>query len=147
MSKLSGPPPPMIPREKVLAGGSARAQGRAQRKTPSARPRDEGVVNTSTFGARSGGGRPLRGSPHRDVICHSQTPRVPEEPSPQKSRCHSILQLGVLLAIRRAGVPLKRDLVYLATADEEAGSAFGAQWVADQRRGWLAGSAHALYVG
>ena len=52
-----------------------------------------------------------------------------------------ILQLGAVLAIKRAKVPLRRDLIYLATADEEAGSRFGAQWIADHRRtGWAARS-------
>ncbi len=55
-----------------------------------------------------------------------------------------ILHLAGLLAIKRAKVPLKRDLILLATADEEAGSRFGAQWVADQRRDWLAGAEYAL---
>jgi acetylornithine deacetylase/succinyl-diaminopimelate desuccinylase-like protein len=55
-----------------------------------------------------------------------------------------ILQLGALLAIKRARVPLKRDLIYLATADEEAGSRFGAQWVADERRPWLKDAEYAL---
>lgn len=55
-----------------------------------------------------------------------------------------ILQLAAVLALRRARVPLKRDLVLLATADEEAGSRFGAQWVADERRDWLAGAEYAL---
>ena len=55
-----------------------------------------------------------------------------------------IVQLAALLAIARAKVPLKRDLVFLATADEEAGSRFGAQWVADHRRSWLDGAEYAL---
>jgi acetylornithine deacetylase/succinyl-diaminopimelate desuccinylase-like protein len=55
-----------------------------------------------------------------------------------------IAQLAALLAIARARVPLKRDLVFLATADEEAGSRFGAQWIADHRRSWLAGAEYAL---
>ena len=55
-----------------------------------------------------------------------------------------ILQLGAVLAIKRAKVPLKRDLIYLATADEEAGSRFGAQWVADQRAHWLGGAEYAI---
>jgi acetylornithine deacetylase/succinyl-diaminopimelate desuccinylase-like protein len=55
-----------------------------------------------------------------------------------------IMQLAAVLALRRAGVPLERDLVFLATADEEAGSRFGAQWVADQRRRWLDGAEYAL---
>jgi acetylornithine deacetylase/succinyl-diaminopimelate desuccinylase-like protein len=55
-----------------------------------------------------------------------------------------VAQLAALLALKRAGVPLKRDLVFLATADEEAGSAFGAQYVADHRPDWLAGAEYAL---
>jgi len=55
-----------------------------------------------------------------------------------------IVQLAAFLALRRAQVPLKRDLVFLATADEEAGSRFGAQWVADNRREWLEGAEYAL---
>ena len=55
-----------------------------------------------------------------------------------------ILQLAAMLAIKRARIPLKRDLILLATADEEAGSAFGARFVADQRRGWLDGAEYAL---
>ncbi len=55
-----------------------------------------------------------------------------------------IVQLAAVLAIKRARIPLKRDLIFLATADEEAGSRFGAQWVADQRRGWLEGAEYAL---
>jgi len=55
-----------------------------------------------------------------------------------------IVQLAALLAIARARVPLTRDLIFLATADEEAGSRFGAQWVADERHDWLAGAEYAL---
>src|SRR6266478_3848586 len=55
-----------------------------------------------------------------------------------------IVQLAALLAIVRAKVPLKRDLIFLATADEEAGSRFGTQWVADHRRAWLEGAEYAL---
>ena len=55
-----------------------------------------------------------------------------------------VLHLAAILAIKRAKVPLKRDLILLATADEEAGSRFGAQFVADQHRDWLAGAEYAL---
>ena len=55
-----------------------------------------------------------------------------------------ILHLAALLALKRARVPLKRDLVFLATADEEAGSEFGAQFVANRRRDWLAGAEYAI---
>jgi len=55
-----------------------------------------------------------------------------------------ILQLAAVLAITRARIPLKRDLIYLGTADEEAGSAFGARFLADQHRDWFAGAEYAL---
>ena len=55
-----------------------------------------------------------------------------------------VLHLAGILAIKRAKVPLKRDLILLATADEEAGSRFGAQFVADRHRDWLAGAEYAL---
>ena len=55
-----------------------------------------------------------------------------------------ILQLAAMLALKRARVPLKRDLIFLATADEEAGSEFGAQFIADRRRDWLAGAEYAI---
>ena len=55
-----------------------------------------------------------------------------------------IVQLAALLALKRARVPLKRDLIFLGTADEEAGSAYGARFVADRQRGWLAGAEYAL---
>jgi acetylornithine deacetylase/succinyl-diaminopimelate desuccinylase-like protein len=55
-----------------------------------------------------------------------------------------ILQLAAVLALKRAGAPLKRDLIFLATADEEAGSAFGAQYIASTHPDWLAGAEYAL---
>jgi acetylornithine deacetylase/succinyl-diaminopimelate desuccinylase-like protein len=55
-----------------------------------------------------------------------------------------IVQLAAVLALKRARVPLKRDLILLATADEEAGSTHGARFVAAQRRSWLAGAEYAL---
>jgi len=55
-----------------------------------------------------------------------------------------MLHLAGMLALKRGKVPLKRDLILLATADEEAGSRFGAQFVADRHRDWLAGAEYAL---
>jgi len=55
-----------------------------------------------------------------------------------------ILQLAAVLALKRAGARLKRDLIFLATADEEAGSAYGAQYVAATHPDWLAGAEYAL---
>ncbi|HEY3279950.1 MAG TPA: M20/M25/M40 family metallo-hydrolase [Gemmatimonadales bacterium] len=39
-----------------------------------------------------------------------------------------IVQLMTLLVMKRAGVPLKRDVIFLATADEEIGAGVGAGW-------------------
>ncbi|MCI0545802.1 MAG: M20/M25/M40 family metallo-hydrolase, partial [Candidatus Rokubacteria bacterium] len=55
-----------------------------------------------------------------------------------------VLQLMALIGLKRAGVPLRRDLVYLATADEEAGSRHGAHFVADRHHDWLEGAEYAL---
>jgi acetylornithine deacetylase/succinyl-diaminopimelate desuccinylase-like protein len=55
-----------------------------------------------------------------------------------------ILQLASMVALKRRGIPLKRDLIFLATADEEAGSECGAQFIADRRRDWLAGAEYAI---
>ncbi len=55
-----------------------------------------------------------------------------------------IVQLAAVLALKRARVSLRRDVILLGTADEEAGSAHGARWVAEQRRHWLAGAEYSL---
>ena len=39
-----------------------------------------------------------------------------------------IVQLMTMLVLKRAGVPLKRDIIFLATADEEIGAGVGAGW-------------------
>ncbi len=39
-----------------------------------------------------------------------------------------IAQLMTMLILKRAGVPLKRDVIFLATADEEIGAGVGAGW-------------------
>lgn len=44
-----------------------------------------------------------------------------------------ILQLAAFLALKRSGVPLERDVIYVATADEEAGGFFGAGWLVENR--------------
>jgi acetylornithine deacetylase/succinyl-diaminopimelate desuccinylase-like protein len=42
-----------------------------------------------------------------------------------------IVELEAFLALHRAKVPLDRDVIFMATADEEAGAAFGAGWVVE----------------
>jgi acetylornithine deacetylase/succinyl-diaminopimelate desuccinylase-like protein len=41
------------------------------------------------------------------------------------------MELMVMLLLKRSGVQLKRDVIYMAAADEEAGGNMGAGWVAD----------------
>src|SRR3989442_13386034 len=45
----------------------------------------------------------------------------------------AIAQLMTLLVMKRAHVPLKRDIIFLATADEEIGARVGAAWIVDQQ--------------
>jgi acetylornithine deacetylase/succinyl-diaminopimelate desuccinylase-like protein len=44
-----------------------------------------------------------------------------------------ILQLAAFLALHRSGVELDRDVIFMATADEEAGGSFGAGWLVENR--------------
>ncbi len=44
-----------------------------------------------------------------------------------------ILHLQSFLALHRAGIPLNRDVIFMATADEEAGGFFGAGWLVENR--------------
>lgn len=43
-----------------------------------------------------------------------------------------ISQLATFIALHRAGVPLNRDVLLVATADEEAGGFFGAGWLVEK---------------
>ncbi|HKC24236.1 MAG TPA: M20/M25/M40 family metallo-hydrolase [Thermoanaerobaculia bacterium] len=56
-----------------------------------------------------------------------------------------LAELEAFLALR--GRPLRRDVVYLATADEEAGGALGLASVAARRPAWLAGVGFAIGEG
>jgi acetylornithine deacetylase/succinyl-diaminopimelate desuccinylase-like protein len=44
-----------------------------------------------------------------------------------------VVELETFLALHRAKVPLDRDVIFMATADEEAGGNFGAGWIAKNR--------------
>jgi acetylornithine deacetylase/succinyl-diaminopimelate desuccinylase-like protein len=44
-----------------------------------------------------------------------------------------IAQLMTLLILKRAHVPLKRDIIFLATSDEEIGAGVGAGWIAEHQ--------------
>ena len=45
----------------------------------------------------------------------------------------AIAQLMTMLILKRAHVPLKRDIIFLATADEEIGAGVGAAWIIDHQ--------------
>ena len=42
-----------------------------------------------------------------------------------------IVELEAFLALHRSKAPLNRDVIFMATADEEAGAAYGAGWVVE----------------
>ena len=44
-----------------------------------------------------------------------------------------IIQLATFLSLHRSGVELNRDVIFLATADEEAGGYFGVGWLIENR--------------
>ena len=49
------------------------------------------------------------------------------------TKTSGILHLATFLALHRSDVPLTRDVVFMATADEEAGGFFGAGWLVENR--------------
>ena len=49
------------------------------------------------------------------------------------TKAAGIVHLAAFIALHRAGAALTRDVVFMATADEEAGGFFGVGWLVDQR--------------
>lgn len=49
------------------------------------------------------------------------------------TKTSGILHLATFLALARTETPLNRDVVFMATADEEAGGFFGAGWLVENR--------------
>src|SRR6266849_2527474 len=45
----------------------------------------------------------------------------------------AIAQLMTMLILKRAHVPLERDIIFLATSDEEIGAGVGAAWIAEHQ--------------
>jgi len=56
-------------------------------------------------------------------------------------------ELMAFLLLHRTKTPLRRDVIFLATADEEAGGEFGAGWVVKNRPRWFAGAGFLLNEG
>ena len=48
-----------------------------------------------------------------------------------------IIELMTFLLLKRLGIPLRRGVVFMALADEEAGSEYGISWVERERPDWL----------
>ncbi|MCC7364907.1 MAG: M20/M25/M40 family metallo-hydrolase [Dehalococcoidia bacterium] len=48
-----------------------------------------------------------------------------------------IIELMVFLLLKRQGVALRRGVVFLAAADEEAGSEYGVRWIEQHRPDWM----------
>jgi len=58
-----------------------------------------------------------------------------------------IAQLMTMLILKRARVPLKRDIIFLATADEEIGAGVGAAWIAERQPDLVRGAEFLLNEG
>ena len=52
----------------------------------------------------------------------------------------TIAGLEAMLLLHRNQVPLRRDVIFLATADEEAGGTLGAGWVVKNHPEWISGA-------
>jgi acetylornithine deacetylase/succinyl-diaminopimelate desuccinylase-like protein len=59
----------------------------------------------------------------------------------------AIAQLMTMLILRRAKVPLKRDIIFLATADEEIGAGVGAAWFVEHQPDLVRGAEFLLNEG
>jgi acetylornithine deacetylase/succinyl-diaminopimelate desuccinylase-like protein len=59
----------------------------------------------------------------------------------------AIAQLMAMLILKRARIPLKRDVIFLATADEEIGAGVGAAWIAEQKPDLVRGAEFLLNEG
>lgn len=60
---------------------------------------------------------------------------------------HGIAQLMAFLQLKRMKVLRRRDVIFLGTADEEAGGVYGAGWVVKNRPEWFAGAGFLLNEG
>ncbi len=58
-----------------------------------------------------------------------------------------IVELEAFLTLHRLHVPLDRDVIFMATADEEAGAAFGAGWVVEHHPEAFKGAGFVLNEG
>jgi acetylornithine deacetylase/succinyl-diaminopimelate desuccinylase-like protein len=58
-----------------------------------------------------------------------------------------LTQALAMIALKKLGVPLERDIILLATADEEAGGRFGARWFVENQFGLISDAEFVLNEG
>lgn len=58
-----------------------------------------------------------------------------------------VIQLVTFLELHRMHVPLKRDVIFVGTADEEAGGNYGAGWIVKNSPAWITGAGFMLTEG
>lgn len=58
-----------------------------------------------------------------------------------------VIELLTFLELHRQHVPLRRDVIFIGTADEEAGGNFGAGWVVKNHPDWIKGAGFMLTEG
>jgi acetylornithine deacetylase/succinyl-diaminopimelate desuccinylase-like protein len=63
------------------------------------------------------------------------------------TKSSGILHLAAFLALHRSRTPLNRDVIFMATADEEAGGFFGVGWLVEHRPELFAGVGYVLNEG
>jgi acetylornithine deacetylase/succinyl-diaminopimelate desuccinylase-like protein len=109
--------------------------------------------------AGAGGGRPVILLSHLDVVpADPRSWRVPPFGGVREgdylygrgaldAKGVAAVQAMALIALKRAGRPLARDVILLATADEETGGRAGAGWIVEQRRDLLADAEYLLTEG
>lgn len=64
----------------------------------------------------------------------------------QDMKAEGMLQAMALIALKREGVPLARDVIFLAVADEEVDT-LGTKWVVDHRRDLIEGAEYLINEG
>ncbi len=63
------------------------------------------------------------------------------------TKSSGILHLATLIALHRSKISLNRDVIFMATADEEAGGLFGAGWLVKNRPDLFKGVGYVLNEG
>jgi acetylornithine deacetylase/succinyl-diaminopimelate desuccinylase-like protein len=58
-----------------------------------------------------------------------------------------VIELSALLALKQSGVKLDRDIIFLATPDEEIGGIYGAKWMAEHKKDLLADAQYLINEG